>query len=49
MQGQEGGAVQPFKAQKITYSKKTGQVHVNGFRSLEANQSPEKSAPAGYR
>lgn len=48
-QEQEGGAVQPFKAQKIIYFKKTQQVNVDDFRSLEMNQPPQKPAPAGRR
>ena len=46
-QGQDG-AVSPFKAQKIIYFKKTGEMIVNGFHSLaipKANEPPTK-APA---
>jgi len=38
-----GKAASPFKAQKITYFLKTQDVDVNGFRSVEINQAPEKS------
>ncbi len=41
----EGVEAQPFKAQKITYYKNTGQVDVGGFRSGEMIQSPAKPAP----
>ena len=48
-QEQEGGAVQTYKMQKIIYFKKTRQVNVDGFNSLEMNQPPEKPAPPGRR
>ena len=46
-QGQDG-AVSPFKAQKIIYFKKTGEMIVSGFHSLaipKANEPPTKVPP----
>ena len=45
----EGKKVDPFKAQKIIYFQKTGQVNVDGFRSLETNQAPSKPAAPARR
>ncbi len=48
-QEQEGAPVQPFKAQKIIYFRKSRQVNVDGFHSAEMNQAPEKPAPCARR
>ncbi len=47
--GKDGAALDPIKAQKIIYFKKSGEAIVNGFRSLEAKQPPEKPGTAGHR
>ena len=44
-QNGEGTRLSPFKAQKIIYFQKTGEVIVNGFRSMEMEPPPAKPAP----
>ena len=45
-QGQDGAVLHPIKAQKIIYFKKTGEVIVNGFRSVAIPITNEPSAKA---
>ena len=44
--GPNGAVLDPIKAQKIIYSKKSGEAIVNGFRSLAIPSTNESSAKA---